>query len=65
MGEPLPQMIGRVLPDDLSQRLPGTTILNINGAITAKEEATVEVNVQHGPRRDRGAGVRGPSFGGH
>jgi hypothetical protein len=44
-GEPLAQMIGRVLAEDLSQRLPGTTIININGAITTKEDATVEVNI--------------------
>ena len=35
----------RVLADDLSQRLPGTTVINANGAIGAKEDATVEVNI--------------------
>ena len=54
-GEPMAPMISRVLADDLSQRLPGTTILNINGAITAKEEATVEVNVQRMDRDAAGA----------
>jgi uncharacterized lipoprotein YmbA len=54
-GEPLAQMIGRVLADDLSQRLPGTTVLNINGAITAREDATVEVNVQRMDRDAAGA----------
>src|SRR5262245_11975693 len=39
-GEPLATMIGRVLTEDLSQRLPGTTFLNSAGAISAKEEAT-------------------------
>ena len=54
-GEPVAPMISRVLADDLSQRLPGTTILNINGAITAKEDATVEVNVQRMDRDATGA----------
>jgi uncharacterized lipoprotein YmbA len=54
-GEPMAQMLSRVLADDLSQRLPGTTILNISGAITAKEDATVEVNVQRMDRDAAGA----------
>ena len=54
-GEPVPQMLSRVLADDLSQRLPGTTILNISGAITAKEDATIEVNVQRMDRDAAGA----------
>jgi uncharacterized protein len=45
-GEPLAQMIGRVLSDDLSQRLPGTTVFAVNGAITGREDASVEVNIQ-------------------
>jgi uncharacterized protein len=45
-GEPLGSMIGRVLAEDLSQRMPNTTFININGAITAKEDASVEVNIQ-------------------
>ena len=54
-GEPVPQMISRVLVEDLSQRLPGTTVLNVSGAITAKEDAAVEVNVQRMDREASGA----------
>jgi len=45
-GEPLGPMFGRVLAEDLAQRLPGTTVLSSNGAISAPEDATVEVNLQ-------------------
>ncbi|HQT75887.1 MAG TPA: PqiC family protein [Rhodopila sp.] len=45
-GEPLAAMIARVLAEDLSQRLPGTTVVNAAGAITAPEDAAVEVNIQ-------------------
>jgi len=51
-GEPLAAMIRRVLAEDLSQRLPGTTFLNSTGAIAAKEEATVDINIE---RMDVGA----------
>jgi uncharacterized protein len=51
-GEPLAQMIGRVLSDDLTQRLPGTTVFSANGAIVPREDATVAVNIQ---RMDRDA----------
>ena len=54
-GEPLPQMISRVLLEDLAQRLPGTTVLNASGAITVKEDATVEVNIQRMDRDASGA----------
>ncbi|HEX2943231.1 MAG TPA: PqiC family protein, partial [Rhodopila sp.] len=45
-GEPVAAMIARVLTEDLSQRLPGTTVVNAAGAITAPEDAAVEVNIQ-------------------
>lgn len=45
-GEPLAQMIGRVLIADLSQRLPGTTFFSSTGAITAPYDASVEVNIE-------------------
>lgn len=45
-GEPLAPMIGRILAEDLTQRLPGTTFFGINGAISAPGDATVEVNIQ-------------------
>ena len=44
-GEPLGPMIGRVLAEDLTQRLPGTTIFSENGAIAPQANATVEVNI--------------------
>ena len=45
-GEPLGAMIGRVLAEDLMQRLPGTNLFSANGAISAPADATVEVNIQ-------------------
>jgi uncharacterized protein len=44
-GEPLAQMITRVLAANLTQRLPGTTVYSINGAITVPEDAAIEVNI--------------------
>lgn len=54
-GEPVPQMVGRVLVEDLSQRMPGTTVLSVSGAITVKEDATIEVNLQRMDRDASGA----------
>lgn len=54
-GEPLAQMIGRVLIEDLTQRLPGTSFFSSNGAITAAEDASVEVNVARMDRDASGA----------
>jgi uncharacterized lipoprotein YmbA len=45
-GEPLAPMIGRVLTEDLSQRLPGTTVIDTNGAITAQADASLEVSIK-------------------
>ncbi|CAH2602984.1 Membrane integrity-associated transporter subunit PqiC [Rhodovastum atsumiense] len=44
-GEPLGAMLNRVLVEELSQRLPGSSVLAEAGAITAMPEATVEVNL--------------------
>lgn len=44
-GEPLAQMITRVLASNLTQRLPGTAVYSINGAITVPEDIAVEVNI--------------------
>jgi uncharacterized lipoprotein YmbA len=44
-GEPLGDMIGRVLTQDLSQRLPGTSVFSQSGAITADPQARVEVDI--------------------
>lgn len=45
-AEPLGDMIGRVLAQDLTQRLPGVTILSEAGAITAGGDRVVEVDIQ-------------------
>ena len=45
-GEPVAAMIGRVLAEDLSQCLPGTTIIGSDSAISVKEDASVRVNIQ-------------------
>jgi hypothetical protein len=45
-GEPLDAMLGRVLSQELTQRLPGSTVYGENGAITANAGATVAINVQ-------------------
>ena len=45
-GEPLGTMLTRVLAEELSQRLAGSTVLNEDGAITADPDLTVEVNIR-------------------
>jgi uncharacterized lipoprotein YmbA len=45
-GEPLDAMLARVLMEDLSQRLPRTTIYASAGAVTGSPEATIEIEVQ-------------------
>jgi uncharacterized lipoprotein YmbA len=45
-GEPLGDMIGRVLAEDLTGRLPGTTVYSAAGSISAEPDATVEVDIQ-------------------
>ncbi len=45
-GEPLGGMIGRVLTEDLLQRLPGTAVYSDTGAITARADLVLEVDVQ-------------------
>ncbi|MBV8094215.1 MAG: membrane integrity-associated transporter subunit PqiC [Acetobacteraceae bacterium] len=44
-GEPLGAMIGRVLEEELSQRLPGTTVIGDTGAIGGDPDAVVETNI--------------------
>ncbi|HTZ70906.1 MAG TPA: PqiC family protein [Acetobacteraceae bacterium] len=44
-GEPLADMIGRVLAQDLRQRLPGSSVFSGDGAIAADPELRVELNV--------------------
>jgi uncharacterized lipoprotein YmbA len=45
-GEPLDSMIGRILVQELNQRLPGSTVYSDSGAISAPTDATVEINLQ-------------------
>lgn len=45
-AEPLGDMIGRVLTQDLSQRLPGSSVFSQSGAITADAQLRVEIDVQ-------------------
>ncbi len=45
-GEPLNVMIGRVVAQDLSQRLGGVNVFTEDGAITADADATVEIDIQ-------------------
>jgi uncharacterized lipoprotein YmbA len=45
-GEPLGNMLSRVLVQELTQRLPGSTVFAESGAITISAAATVAVNIQ-------------------
>lgn len=45
-GEPLGGMIGRVFCEDLLQRLPDTAVYSDTGAITARPDLVLEVDVQ-------------------
>jgi uncharacterized protein len=45
-GEPLGAMLNRVLVQELTQRLPGSTVFAESGAITVTPAATVSVNIQ-------------------
>ncbi len=45
-GEPVGDMIGRVLALDLSQRLPGTSVFTEAGTISVDAAATVELDIQ-------------------
>ena len=45
-GEPLGDMIGRVLALDLSQRLPGSSVFTEAGTISVDASATIELDVQ-------------------
>lgn len=44
-GEPLGDMIGRVIAEDLTQRLPGSSVFDQSGAITANPDARVEIDI--------------------
>jgi uncharacterized protein len=56
-GEPLDAMLGRVLSQELTQRLPGSTVYGENGSISAQAGATVAINVQRLDENAAGAVV--------
>jgi len=45
-GEPIGAMLGRILIDELGQRLPRSTVLAENGSVTSTADATVALNVR-------------------
>ena len=45
-GEPLGDMVGRVLALDLAQRLPGSSVFTEAGTISVDPSATVEMDIQ-------------------
>jgi len=45
-GEPLDTMLSRVLIQNLTQRLPGTTVFSENGAIATAADAILGINIQ-------------------
>ena len=51
-GEPLGDMIGRVLAEDLNARMPGAAVFTALGAISSVPDAVVEIDIQ---RFDAGA----------
>ena len=45
-GEPLDTMTGRILVQELTQRLPGSLVYAEGGAISTEPDATVEIDLQ-------------------
>jgi uncharacterized lipoprotein YmbA len=45
-GEPLAPMIGRVLTEELGQRLPRSNVIADTGSVSVRPDATVELNIQ-------------------
>ena len=45
-GEPLGDLIGRILAENLNQRLPGSSVFTSSGSISAQPDARVELDVQ-------------------
>lgn len=54
-GEPLGAMLGRVLAEELGQRLPNSTVLGENDGISSSPEATIELNIQRLDKNAAGA----------
>ncbi len=53
-GEPLTAMVTRILVEELGQRLPTSVVLNDSGAVSARPDVTIEVNVQRLDRDQTG-----------
>jgi len=45
-GEPLGDLVGRILSEDLNQRLPGTSVFTTAGSISAQPDVRIELDVQ-------------------
>ena len=45
-GEPFGDMVGRILAENLSSRLPGASVFTAAGSITADAEVALELDVQ-------------------
>lgn len=45
-GEPLDEMLGRVLAEDIEQRAPGSSVFTEGGAIRADADASIEIDVR-------------------
>ena len=45
-GEPLSSMLSRILVEELSQRLPQSTVLSDSGSVSSPPDAAIELNVQ-------------------
>jgi uncharacterized protein len=56
-GEPLGSMLDRILVQELSQRLPQSTVFSESSAIATSPDATVEVTIQRLDRNSEGAVV--------
>jgi uncharacterized lipoprotein YmbA len=56
-GEPLGNMVDRILVQELSQRLPQSSVFGENSAISPSPDATVEINIQRLDRNRSGSVV--------
>jgi uncharacterized protein len=54
-GEPLAAMLNRVLVAELSQRLPQSTVIADTGAVSARPDVTVEVDIERLDEDARGS----------
>lgn len=45
-GEPLGAMLGRILTEALTQRLPQSTVIDEAGAVTAAPDAVIEIDIR-------------------